>query len=258
MGTRIMKTGRVKQVRRTCLIATCFGALSTVATAWAVHVLGSPLDGPTSQRVYESDAAPVLVRVAVGFGWTRAMATRRVIRYPDAWLDEIAPSPASGDVPGWLADELLASGQLGEDDAVAVEASGWPFLCLTVLLRSDLDPNIVVHSPTHFESVWTWKVPAPMTGIDVGLGDRDPGWPIVLPVRVLLRPFLMNLAVHTVFWLLVLPMTSDIWTRARAMWSSHKRAVRTRSGQCPCCGYSLAHGGSTTCPECGYPGSESH
>ena len=62
----------------------------------------------------------------------------------------------------------------------------------------------------------------------------------VLPLEPLAAGFAVDTALYAVAWWMLLALPLSV-----------RRTIRQRGGRCPACGYNLAAGGQTVCPECG-------
>lgn len=234
------------------LICLFLGAITTVAVAWSLSLIGVPEQSgwPETQSKMQSNqngAEGVSVSRQRAHGWLHVIMARAIYEQ-SVDVSELSDPLSTGDkpesmMPRWAAlenptDDLIAL-LLPPKNGVAVEsrvilATGWPCLAMW----SEVDRWVQLRQGSRrllrnqIETSGYWKFNQATS--------FSPGHPTLVPLRPIAFGFAFNTGVYALIWFLV-------WiglARLRA-WS------RVCRGRCVGCGYSLKDNVSGVCPECG-------
>jgi hypothetical protein len=222
------------------------GATTTIAIAWLCALFSSPIENVDLTRGYDvrrsATAEPRWYFMRVdSFGSTDFAASAPL--YEANGGDEFPIDESR--IPSWSLihsrpASMVVNGENGWPRGQVEMARGWPLRAL----RTHRDAKhsrgfdwMCILTP---ETTGPWRGGVqfqwwPPRGFDVwSAGGR------VLPLEPLPVGFAVNTALFALAWWVVVAAPSRL-----------RRSIRIRRGLCAGCGYNLAAGGQTVCPECG-------
>lgn len=194
------------------------GTATTIAVAWSLSVAFDPAAGNITGSVrWSAGANAPQYSLTTWWIWiTEAPGTVMIQRAAQSDTPAYEFDLKNIDVPAWSELHRTPPAMSDFHGTFVEDARGWPRLCLV----SRRQYGVYVVSGAAITPV-----------LRQGLS---------LPWHPLWSGFAVDTCIYAVVWIMILFAPGAV-----------RRVIRTRHGQCACCGYDLRGAPHAQCPECG-------